>query len=403
MSPIPLMRFTIRVNSVSDRVLSFVKACTSFDKGDERQSFRAMPSHRRLDEATRILQELQHICAKAAPGDRLPTHRDLMRRHRASERMVLRALEELQRSGHIERRNGIGTFVTAVGHGVGSSVALPPCDDATILVITRPDGSFFDRCLEVLHRLAVASGRRLMIHPLDDDRADLALPALGARPSGVLLLNQRFAALARRLLAEGCRVAVVGAPEIDALPQVPSVHGDHEHGGFLATYHLFVRGHKRVAILGNDADVTRSLRWRGHQRAVTEARRTRGAGIADSIITQLDLTAWEADPQRAVEWWRSDHGATGIAAWNDHEAARLLAVFTRAHISVPDDVALVGYDDLPEGRVVHPPITTVDQQIEQQLRAALDLITRPDPPPASHVTVVMPTLIPRRSSDARVR
>jgi DNA-binding LacI/PurR family transcriptional regulator len=324
-----------------------------------------------------------------------------MRRHRASERVVLRALDELQRAGRIERRNGIGTFITGSGRLAGGG--LPQLDADTVLAIAQPDASFFDRCLQVLHRVCVASGRRLVIHPMEPAEA-VPLPA--ARPGGVLLFQYRFAALARQLAAGGCRVALVGAPPVDEAPPVPCVHSDHQYGGFLVTQHLLARGHRRVAMLGSGGELRRTLRWRGHQRALDEARRRHGAAgeaIGDGVLTQDDLAAWEAEPQRAVEWWRSEQGCTAIVAWNDHEAARLLAVFTRAHINVPDDVALAGYDDLPEGRVVHPPITTVDQLIEQQLRAALELVTRPKPPPASHVTVVTPTLVVRRSSDARVR
>lgn len=358
-----------------------------------------MPSTRQNDEATRVLRELQITCIRADPGDRLPTHRDLMCRHHASERMVLRALEVLRRDGLIERRNGIGTFVTGAGRS-RLSTTMPVCDPGSIIAIARPDRSFFDRCLEVLYRLGAAAGLRVVIHPLDDDQG-FALPA-GARPAGILLFHQRFAALGARLLADGHRVALVGAPGKDATLRVPCVHGDHVHGGFLATHHLVIRGHKRIAMLSGDDDVTRSQRWCGHQRALAEARRG-GLVVSESVITQDQLAQWEADPGQVVEWWQGERGATGIACWNDREAARLLAVLTRAHIAVPDDVGLVGFDDLPECRVVYPPLTTVDQRIEQQVGTALELLTAVRPPPASHVTVVTPALIPRRSSEARVR
>ncbi len=359
-----------------------------------------MPSNRRIDEATRVARELALACDRRVAGERLPTHRDLMRRHRASERMVLRALDDLQRAGRIERRNGIGTFVTGMARS-SANHGLPPCDAETVVAIAQPDASFFDRCLQVLHRVCLAAGRRLLIHPMEVTES-LPLPPAGARPAGVLLFQYRFAPLAKRLSAGGCRVALIGAPPVDATPEVPCVYGDHQHGGFLVTRHLLSRGHRRLAMLGGDKAVERTLRWRGHQRALSEARRA-DPTISDSVVTQADLAAWEATPQLAVEWWRGERGATAIACWNDHEAARLLAVFTRAHIHVPDDVALAGYDDLPEGRVVHPPMTTVDQQIEQQLRAALDLITSPRPPAPSHATVVAPSLLTRESSGARVR
>jgi DNA-binding LacI/PurR family transcriptional regulator len=358
-----------------------------------------MLSVRQADEAARVRRELQIVCAKANAGDRLPSHRDLMRRHHASERMVLRALDGLRRDGLIERRNGVGTFVTGTGRD-RPAASVPMCDPGGIIAIARPDRSFFDRCLEVLYRLSTAAGRRVVIHPLDEDQHRFTVP-MDARPAGVLLFHQRFAALGARLLAEGHRAVLIGVPDEGRVPQVPCVHGDHVHGGFLATHHLLIRGHRRIAMLSGEGDITHSRRWCGHQRALVEARR-RGLAVEASVITQEQLAAWEADPERVVDWWRGEQGATGVACWNDREAARLLAVLTQAHLSVPDDVGLVGFDDLPECRVVHPPLTTIDQRIEQQVGTALELLTATAPPAASHVTVVTPSLIPRRSSEARV-
>jgi DNA-binding LacI/PurR family transcriptional regulator len=353
------------------------------------------------DEAARVLRELQVLCNRAAPGERLPTHRDLMRRYRASERMVLRALDDLQRLGVIVRRGGIGTFVTERGGTARSTTVLPACAPTSILAIARPDRSFFDRCLEVLHRLTQADGRQVVIYPLEDDNAGLTLPPPAARPAGIMLFHQRFTALAGRLLADGCRVVLVGTPAHGTITPVPCVYSDHEQGGYLATLHLLHRGHRRLAMLGGDGGLEHTPRWRGHQRAVMEAQ-TQDPTVTASVITQKDLAAWEADPRLVVDWWQGPHGATGVACWNDREAARLLAVLTRAHINVPDDIGLVGYDDLPDCRVVHPPLTTIDQQIEQQVRAALALLTVSKPMAASR-TVVSPALIPRASSESRVR
>lgn len=361
-----------------------------------------MTSKRLHDEAARVLRELHLLCDRSAPGERLPTHRDLMQRYRASERTILRALDQLSRNQVIQRRSGIGTFVAPRGGLARSTTQLPRCDPDSVLVIARPDRSFFDRCLEVLHRLTQASGHRLVILPLDESPDTLTPPPLDSRPAGVLLFHQRFAGLGTRLLAGGCRVALVGAPEAGTVTTLPCVYGDHEHGGYLATHHLLIRGHHRIAVLTGDSDLTRSHRWSGHWRALSEARGD-GQMVTDSVITQQDLARWEVDPGLVIEWWQGPHGATGIACWNDREAARLLAVLTRAHINVPDDVGLVGYDDLPECRVVHPPLTTIDQQIERQVQAALDLITQAEEVVATHQTVVAPILIPRRSSEARVR
>jgi DNA-binding LacI/PurR family transcriptional regulator len=89
-----------------------------------------------------------------------------------------------------------------------------------------------------------------------------------------------------------------------------------------------------------------------------------------------------------------------VVAWNDHEALSLLRTLHRAGVRVPEEVSLVGYDALPEGAMVHPALTTVDPQVDGQLQAALTLLRRSIAPPASHSTVIVPSIVVRESSAA---
>ena len=74
-----------------------------------------------------------------------------------------------------------------------------------------------------------------------------------------------------------------------------------------------------------------------------------------------------------------------MVVWNDHEAVRLATVLSRAGVRVPEQVSLVGYDNLPESSLIYPLLTTIDQAIGQQLRLALRLLTQPVPPaPLAH-------------------
>jgi LacI family transcriptional regulator len=144
-----------------------------------------------------------------------------------------------------------------------------------------------------------------------------------------------------------------------------------------------------------------TLRWRGHRRAIEEAERGRVGKIMASVIDDAELLAWRADPARARAFFRSSDAPTAIVAWNDHEAARLVVALTTAGIRVPDDVSVMGYDNLPEGQLVQPPLSTIDHSMDWQLRTALDLLRRPALPSPSHTMTVLPTLVPRGST-ARV-
>jgi GntR family transcriptional regulator, arabinose operon transcriptional repressor len=362
----------------------------------------SVPGQNRSDTA-HVVRALGDYCASLKPGDRIPTHTELMRQFQASERAVRFALDELQREGRIIRRNGVGTFVAErqVRSGGGTSGALsatPYVSNRTIVALTVPDNSFFDRCMDLLFRYAEAADLSLVCQPVNADALPSADFFTNASPLGFILFRHTLAPLAKQLQEKGCRVVLVGAPPIDVLPEVPTVYGDHEYGGYLAAKHLIDLGHRRIAFAHLGAGtLQQQLRWRGHQRAIQEARRT-GQSIGDTVLSDEEANAWEENPARAKMFFTAPDAPTGIVAWNDHEAARLLSLLARAGIQVPQEVSLIGYDALPEGRLVYPPLTTIDHAMGQQLHAAVDLLTRPVPPPTTHTVIVTPTLVRREST-----
>jgi LacI family transcriptional regulator len=353
-------------------------------------------SRPRLDRAA-AYAALEALCAGLRPGDRVPTHAELMRTLHVSERVVLAALDELQRAGKVVRRNGVGTFVAeAAGDAVAPSL-LPAAGGGTIVALARPDQSFFDLCLQELHRQAAHAGLTLVCRPVDSELSELlALPRASERPRGFVVFHRSLEPLAWRLHEAGCRVAMIGAPVIDAAPRVPCVHGDHELGGYLTARHLLELGHRRLAFQGG-ADAERTPRWLGVQRALAEAGR-RHQGLRLTLVTDQELAAWRHEPLLAAGAVRGATAPTAIIAWNDHHAMQLVGILGRAGVQVPRDVSVAGYDNLPESAMVYPPLTTVDHALPQQVTAALGLLMRSQPPPPTYTLVTVPTLVTRGST-----
>ena len=202
--------------------------------------------------------------------------------------------------------------------------------------------------------------------------------------------------VAQHLHDQGHRVALVGSPPPDIHTEVPSVRADHAHGGCVATKHLIDLGHRRLAFLHADPKVTESARWAGHQRALREAREA-GHAVTDALYLKDQLDAWQEDPRRAVRDLREPGAPTGLVLWNDQEALKVLTVLQKAGVRVPQDVSVVGYDNLPESERSDPPLTTVDHGLAQQVQAAVNLLTDDTAQVLCRVQVV-PALVPRRSS-----
>ena len=346
----------------------------------------------------RVYGAIETLCDSREPGGRLPNHPELMQELRASERTVLRALDELQRAGRIIRRTGAGTFVAVSPPTPEGSVGSALMDTRTLIAITKPDNSFFNRCLELLYRHAETAGLSLVCRLIDPETQPLTVPPLGVTgPLGFVVFRYDLAPVAQQILDRGHRVVLIGAPPKDVMAGVACIHGDHEQGAYLAAQHLIQLGHTHIAFAMINEGHRRSSRWQGHRQAIREAIR-RGIGVADTNLPLDTVAEWEQDPARAGAYFRMPGAPTGLVVWNDHEAVRLLTVLTRAGISVPADVSLVGYDDLPEGSLAYPRLTTVDQGIGQQLRLALKLLTQPIPPAPTHTVLVTPTLVVRGSS-----
>ena len=354
---------------------------------------------RRTNPGQSVLGELEQLHSSLRVGDAFPSYRQLLKQLEVPERSLVWALRELERQGKIERRVGRGGSVVtgpAPQHtpGPGSDdwfngrrMAAMETERRTLVVIAEPDGSIFDRALQLLARQPNAAdfvlNCRLMRH---EESESFEWPASQSNPLGFLLLRQDFEPLARKLAAQGQRVVLLGRPS-DGGAGVPNVYGDQHEGGLILTRHLLKLGHRNFLVQGRTVAVEAGL---------AES----GTSASSQTLFENQVKAWGHEPALAREFFSRPGAPTALVAWNDHDAIRLLTLLNRAGLRVPEDVTLVGYDNLPQSAFTFPPLTTVDSAIERQLSAALKLLTQEKPPPSNQSIVIMPTLISRQSSAA---
>ncbi len=199
--------------------------------------------------------------------------------------------------------------------------------------------------------------------------------------------------------AAGLRTVLVNSTLDEAA--LSSVGVDNARGGYLAARHLLALGHRRVGFLG-DAHTVESCRERlsGYRRAHQEV------GIWDDprlVVEDLDgMEAVRLAVQRLLALPRPP---TAICAVNDQFAIATLQALSLLERHVPDDIALVGYDDIPVAAWLSVPLTTVAQPKEEQGRLAagllIDGVERPDTPVQR--VVLQPHLVVRQSCGALSR
>ncbi len=200
------------------------------------------------------------------------------------------------------------------------------------------------------------------------------------------------------------RRAGIGTMVVDQHDRGPgslSVSVDDVRGGELAMAHLLDSGHRRVAFIGSAARVVQVRdRLKGAKRAIGASR----ARIQCTIIEPdaLTLGAGYEVGERLIALPPGGR-PTGVFACSDLVAIGILHVLIQHGVRVPEDIALIGYDDIEFARQVAVPLTTIRQPSYEMGRRAAAMLTAQlegTPPRKRHV-VFQPELIVRASCSLR--
>ena len=175
-----------------------------------------------------------------------------------------------------------------------------------------------------------------------------------------------------------------------------SVSVDDVEGGRLAVDHLIQKGRKRILFVGGPLDLDSVAdRLKGAKRAVRAA-----TGVELEVLEIADRTIPAGRDSAAHLLERTAAMPDGIFAANDLVAVGMLHVLLRSgRCRVPEDIALIGYDDIDFAAEAIVPLTSVRRPGELFGRTALDLLHRQinaGGPPER--VVFQPTLVPRRST-----
>jgi LacI family transcriptional regulator len=183
---------------------------------------------------------------------------------------------------------------------------------------------------------------------------------------------------------------------------LPTVDTQNFEGAVAATTHLIDLGHRRIGFLAGRSDLESARKREAGYRAALDA-----AGIAfDPDLVGVGAFTEETAEAPARALLSLPERPTAIFAANDLSAIQVLRTARDFGLDVPDDLSIVGFDNIPESAMTDPPLTTVDQSIqslgEEAVRILVDLIeagpAAADRPPA-HRT--LPTeLVVRRSTAA---
>ncbi|MER6011791.1 LacI family DNA-binding transcriptional regulator [Streptomyces bluensis] len=248
--------------------------------------------------------------------------------------------------------------------------------DAIALVVPEPETRFFaepyfsDMLRGVGAALADTEMQLLLIFAGSDrERRRLAQYLAAHRVDGVLLVSVHADDPLPDLVAQLEIPAVISGPRSEH-ETLPSVDSDNHGGGRSAVEHLMARGRKKIATITGRLDVYGAQRRiEGYRQALVDA----GREVDERLIVSGDFT--EMGGRRAMaELLQRCPDLDAVFAESDVMAAGARQVLREAGRRIPDDVALVGYDDSAIARHMDPPLTSVRQPIEEMGHAMINLL-----------------------------
>ncbi|MBV1775573.1 LacI family DNA-binding transcriptional regulator [Burkholderiaceae bacterium DAT-1] len=300
---------------------------------------------------------------------------DLARMAGVSVSTVSRALANSSQIG-LETRERIQALAASLHYTVNVGAQnLRRNENRTIAVVIPFDAvshqnisdPFFLRMLGALADALTQRGYHVLVSRVNVQEVEsIANLYFGGVAAGIVLIGQwGLHDQLNRLATLDVPIVIWGAQVQQQL--YCSVGGDNVEGGRLATAHLIEQGCKRILFVGNPPMQEVGDRYRGYQQALKDA------GMADDPDRLMPLP-FEPVMAAAALQARLDRGLDfdGIFACSDVLAVTFMRVLHKAGYRVPEDVRVVGYDDVDWATFAQPSLTTIHQPIEVAAQAMVE-------------------------------
>lgn len=281
---------------------------------------------------------------------------------------------ELARNLRLKRTLSIGV-VLPLGHETGQSFSDP----------------FFISMLGHLADGLTARGYDLVLSrvlPTDANWLDHIVSS--GRIDGIVIIGQSDQSEVIERVGKSYLPMVVWGSDI-AGKSYCTVGGDNKKGGKIATQHLIDQGRKNLIFLGNIHAPEFAERQQGFAEACAEA------NIDKARVLDVHLTP-EAAYSALVDHFGKGDLPDGIVAASDIIAMSAIRALTERRLKVPEDVSVIGYDDVTLAQHTTPPLTTIRQDLSKGAALLIELLFKRLTGEVSSSVVIEPELIERGSA-----
>ena len=261
-------------------------------------------------------------------------------------------VNQAARNLRLKRTGAIGV-VLPLGHEAGQNLS-----DPFFMSLLGP---LADAIADRKHDLLLSR-----VIPTDDLWLDRIVDA--GRVDGVVIIGQSDQVEVIERVARRYRPMIVWGAELPGKAQV-TVGSDNVAGGRLAAEHLIAQGRKRLGFFGNVEVPEFAARFAGFQQALA------AAGQSEGTLLPMHLTS-ESSYSAIEEYLVGHPSPDGIVAASDVIAMSALRALAERGRRVPQDVGVVGYDDVLIATHTTPPLTTIRQNVGLGAKIMIDLLFR---------------------------
>ncbi|VXB09017.1 Transcriptional regulator, LacI family [Microbacterium sp. 8M] len=287
----------------------------------------------------------------------------------ATKDAVKRAIDDLGYTANAHAR----ALASASTHSVG-------------IIVNDLVDPFFSYIVRGVEQEAATTGRLCIVAASQGDvgrEIELIDRMISQRTDAVIVVGgayddagarRRMAERARTLAGMGSTLVLCGRPPVGDNVPTKIVGYDNEGGAFAVTEHLLSLGHRRILYLGGPVGLSTSVaRLAGYRRAM----QSRGVDAPPELVHQ-GAFGRRFGHSAMSEILASKLDVTAVFAANDLVAAGALDAMTAAGVRVPEDMSLVGYDDIPQSNELTPKLTTVHVPLEEMGRESVRLALTQD-------------------------
>ena len=290
----------------------------------------------------------------------MPTIHDVAKRAQVSTATVSRVLSSPEKVLEATRRRVLKA-VSELGYSPNASAKSLRTLTTKKLLVTVPyiANPFFSLIIQGIEEAAQREGYAVVLGDthwdpgLEERYGDMLLRR---EVDGLIFLGHTVGKSLSTLIKQGAMPPIVNGCEYSRRLGVPSAHVDNEAAALEAMSHLYGLGHKHIGVVtGPLASPLSRDRLRGVQRCARDNAKARQLtvvqgdfSIDSGIAAAAQLLAQEVQP-------------TAIFAFNDEMAIGVLDYVHRVGLSVPENMSVIGFDDIRFARYVRPALTTISQ------------------------------------------